>query len=64
LTVCAVTSGAEGWLGLADFGKEKLEWLRRFVPLKNGIPSHDCIAYTLSSTQKNFAAVLWIGLMR
>ncbi|TAL47710.1 MAG: transposase family protein [Methylovulum sp.] len=25
LTVCAVTSGAEGWLGLADFGKEKLE---------------------------------------
>lgn len=48
MTVCAVASGAEGWLGIADFGKEKLEWLRRFVPLKNGIPSHDCIAYTLS----------------
>lgn len=48
LTVCAVASGAEGWQGIADFGSEKLEWLRRFVPLKNGVPSHDCIAYTLS----------------
>jgi len=48
LSVGAVASGAKGWLGIADFGKEKLEWLRRFVPLKNGVPSHDCIAYTLS----------------
>lgn len=48
LTVCAVASGAEGWQGIADFGKEKQEWLQRFVRLKNGIPSHDCIAYTLS----------------
>lgn len=48
LTVCAVASGAEGWQSIADFGAEKLEWLRRFVPLANGVPSHDCIAYTLS----------------
>nr|WP_052700723.1 ISAs1 family transposase [Methylocucumis oryzae] len=48
LTVCAVASGAEGWLGIADFGKENEDWLRRFVPLKNGVPSHDCIAYTVS----------------
>ena len=26
----------------------KLEWLRRFIPLKNGVPSHDCIAYVIS----------------
>jgi hypothetical protein len=25
-----------------------LDWLRRFVPLKNGVPSHDCIAYVIS----------------
>ena len=25
-------------------GQEKLAWLRRFAPFKNGIPSHDCIA--------------------
>ena len=26
----------------------KLDWLRRFIPLKNGVPSHDCIAYVIS----------------
>jgi len=44
LTVCAVVSGADGWEAIEDFGQEKLAWLRRFAPFKNGIPSHDCIA--------------------
>ncbi|MGZ8236467.1 MAG: ISAs1 family transposase [Methylobacter sp.] len=48
LTVCAVISGAEGWEYIADFGLNQLDWLRRFVPLKNGVPSHDCIAYVIS----------------
>lgn len=47
LTICAVSSGANGWEAIEDFGKEKEDWLRRYIPLKNGIPSHDCIAYTL-----------------
>ena len=48
LTICAVASGAEGWEGIAEFGHAKLEWLRRFIPLKNGVPSHDCIGYVIS----------------
>ena len=44
LTVCAVLSGADGWEAIEDFGREKLEWLRRFAPFKNGVPSDDCIA--------------------
>ena len=48
LSVCAVISGAEGWQGIVDFAHEKLDWLRRFIPLKNGIPSHDCIAYVFA----------------
>lgn len=48
LSICAVSSGAEGWQGIVDFGHEKLDWLRRFVPLKNGVPSHDCIAYVFA----------------
>ncbi len=47
LTVSAVASGANGWEAIEDFGKEKLDWLRQFVPLKNGVPSHDCIAYVV-----------------
>lgn len=48
LTVCATLSGAEGWEEIEEFGRSKLDWLRRFVPLKNGVPSHDCIAYVIS----------------
>ena len=48
LTVCAVVSGADGWEAIEQFGKEKLDWLRQYVPLENGVPSHDCIAYVLS----------------
>lgn len=41
VTICAVLSGADGWTEVELFGRTKLEWLRRFVPLLNGIPSHD-----------------------
>ena len=37
-----------GWEAIEKFGHEKLEWLRRHVPLKNGVPSHDCINYVLA----------------
>ena len=48
LTVSAVASGADGWDAIEQFGKEKLDWLRKYVPLNNGVPSRDCVAYVLS----------------
>jgi hypothetical protein len=57
LTVCAVVSGADGWEAIEDFGREKLEWLRRFALFDNGVPSHDCIANVISRlTPKGFGA--------
>lgn len=47
LAICAVASGSDGWEAIEQFGKEKLEWLRQYIPLVNGVPSHDCIAYVL-----------------
>jgi hypothetical protein len=41
LTLCAVLCGADGWVGVALFGKQKLAFLRRFLPFANGTPSHD-----------------------
>ena len=41
LTLSAVASGADGWEAIEDFGKEKIEWLRQYIPLENGVPSHD-----------------------
>ncbi len=44
LTVCATLCDAEGWEEIEEFGYSKLEWLRRFIQLKNGVPSHNCVA--------------------
>jgi predicted transposase YbfD/YdcC len=48
LAISAVCSNAKGWEAIEDFGHAKLEWLRQFVPLANGIPSHDCIEYVMA----------------
>lgn len=40
LVVCAVACGADGWEGIEEFGRETLDWLRKFAPFANGVPSH------------------------
>lgn len=67
LTVCATLSGGQGWEAIEEFGHNKLSWLRQFVPLKNGIPSHDCIAYVISRlSPKEFQRCFmdWVGAVR
>ncbi len=44
LAVLAVIAGAEGWEDIEEFGKQKHLWLKRFLRLPNGIPSHDTIS--------------------
>jgi predicted transposase YbfD/YdcC len=41
IAICAVICGADSWVDVEMFGKSKLEWLRTFLLLPNGIPSHD-----------------------
>jgi predicted transposase YbfD/YdcC len=48
LTICAVISGAEGWEAIEQFGKDKEDWLKKWIELANGIPSHDCIARVIA----------------
>ena len=48
LTICAVISGAEGWEAIERFGEAKIDWLRKWIDLENGIPSHDCIARVIA----------------
>lgn len=41
ITICAVICGADTWVDIADFGNAKESWLKKFLTLPNGIPSHD-----------------------
>jgi predicted transposase YbfD/YdcC len=49
LVIAGVISGAEGWEAIETFGEEKLEWLRKYFPFANGVPSHDCIRMVMIS---------------
>jgi predicted transposase YbfD/YdcC len=44
LTICAVVCGADSWVDIEHYGKAKQDWLKGFLKLTNGIPSHDTIA--------------------
>ena len=48
ITLCAVICGADNWTEIELFGKAKLEWLRTFLALPNGIPSHDTFGRVFS----------------
>jgi len=41
IAICGVICGADNWVELEQFGKAKEEWLKGFLELPNGIPSHD-----------------------
>ena len=41
IAVCAVICGADGFTDMEEFGIAKATWLRQFLDLPNGIPSHD-----------------------
>lgn len=63
LTVCAMLSGAEGYSAIESFGRNKIDWLKKFLPLNNGIPSHDCIRYVLTRLppeQLQLSFVQWV----
>ena len=48
VAICAVICGAEGWVDIENFGNKKLPWLKTFLELPNGIPSHDTFGRVFS----------------
>jgi predicted transposase YbfD/YdcC len=41
IAILGVLCGADGWVDIESFGKTKEMWLKTFLDLPNGIPSHD-----------------------
>ena len=48
ITVCAVICGLEHWTQIEDFANANERWLRSFLDLPNGIPSHDTFGKVFS----------------
>ena len=41
ITITAVICGSESWYDIEEFGLQKENWLKKFLKLPNGIPTHD-----------------------
>lgn len=41
IALCAVIAGADDFVTIAAWGRQKRAWLARFLDLQSGIPSHD-----------------------
>jgi len=41
MAICAVLCGANSWQQIADYAEAKHDWLKTFLTLREGIPSHD-----------------------
>jgi predicted transposase YbfD/YdcC len=43
IAICGVISGCDDWQQIGVFARARQDWLKRFLRLPNGIPSHDTI---------------------
>ncbi|HKB38717.1 MAG TPA: ISAs1 family transposase [Gemmataceae bacterium] len=56
ITLCAVICGADSFEEIERFGGARRDWLRTFLALPNGIPSHDAFNRVLAALdRKRFA---------
>lgn len=63
VALCAVICGADTWVDVAEFGRSKEPWLRTFLRLPNGIPSHDTfgrVFAALDPTAFEAAFLRWV----
>lgn len=53
VAICAMICGADNWVAMETYGKSKKEWLKQFLELPNGIPSHDTFARVFARIDPN-----------
>lgn len=48
VALCGTIAGANSWVDIERFGNARLPWLRTFLKLKEGVPSHDTFGRVFS----------------
>lgn len=64
ITLCAVICGATSWESIEDYGHKQEDWLKTFLVLPNGIPSHDTIARVFSLLDAKKFSLCFMGWMK
>lgn len=66
MTICGLLSGAESVTDIVLFAELRKEWLRKFLNLDSGIPSHDTFARVLSlidASEVETCFTKWVSLI-
>ncbi len=66
IALCGVLCGADSWVEIEQFGTAKAPWLRTFLALPNGIPSHDTFGRVfagLDPLQVEQGFALWVDAL-
>lgn len=64
VALCAVLCGADSWVDVAEWGEDNEAWLKRYLVLEHGTPSHDTFSRVFRLLDaKVFEACFrdWIG---
>ena len=61
IALCAVLCGADTWVAVAEFGRSKEAWLRTFLALPNGIPSHDTFGRVFAALDPTAFETAFLG---
>jgi predicted transposase YbfD/YdcC len=64
ITLCAVIAGADDWVEIAAFGREKEQWFKTFLELPKGIPSHDTFGRVFSLMDPGEFAKCFVSWIR
>jgi hypothetical protein len=64
VALCGVICGADTWVDVAEFGRSKEPWLRTFLALPNGIPSHDTFGRVFAALDPTAFEAAFLGWVR
>jgi len=64
VTVCGLVCGVDDFVGIEAWANERIDWLRRFLKLEHGVPSHDTLGRLFGlldrrAVEKSFRR--WVG---
>ena len=67
LSILAVLCGVESWDSIEEFGKARIDFLKKILYLPNGIPSHDTINRVFSMLKPDkfeIVFISWVNSLR
>jgi predicted transposase YbfD/YdcC len=67
LMLCATLAGADDLVEIEAWGRERLDFLRRFLPFHRGVPSHDTLGDVMAALDPDLFTtcfVTWVEVLR